>query len=206
MKSLKDINNLQKSYYESKKPINDRIKKDENKVIKLKESLISQVTQINSDNNDLNIKKFNDIKNDWKKIGSAGRKNDKKQEECPQSLQKEMCENETQTPNRRWIRGAMGSCLLDEEPDEHRSVIQTDIETIEAVCPHFSDEEWVIAQKEEPILKQIIALKREFKDHQFLSEAVLKDQICEVRTYLPLPDIFWSYVTRRLTFLFLRRH
>ena len=74
----KDINNLQKSYYEAKRPINEHIKKDEIKVIKLKESLISQVTEINSDNNDLNIKKFNDIKNHWKKIGSAGRKNDKK--------------------------------------------------------------------------------------------------------------------------------
>ena len=44
-----------------------------------------------------------------------------------------MCESETQTPNRKWVRNSMCSCLLDEEPDEHGSVIQTDIGIIQAV-------------------------------------------------------------------------
>ena len=37
-----------------------------------------RVEAIDGDDGDLNIKKFNDLKNDWKKAGSAGRKHDNK--------------------------------------------------------------------------------------------------------------------------------
>ena len=74
----KDLNNLKKAYFESKKPINDAIKKQEQIVINAKESLILKVEAITDDDNDICIKKFNDLKNEWKKTGSAGRKNDNK--------------------------------------------------------------------------------------------------------------------------------
>lgn len=74
----KDLNKLKSAYYEAKKPINDYIKKQESSVIAVKESLIAKVEAIDGDDGDLNIKKFNDLKNDWKKAGSAGRKHDNK--------------------------------------------------------------------------------------------------------------------------------
>jgi len=74
----KDLNKLKSAYFESKKPINDYIKKQESYVIAIKESLISKVDAIDGEDGDLNIKKFNDLKNEWKKAGSAGRKHDNK--------------------------------------------------------------------------------------------------------------------------------
>ena len=74
----KDLNKLKSAYFESKKPINDYIKKQESNVIAIKESLISKLDAIDGEDGDLNIKKFNDLKNEWKKAGSAGRKHDNK--------------------------------------------------------------------------------------------------------------------------------
>jgi len=74
----KDLNKLKSAYFESKKPINDYIKKQESNVIAIKESLISKVDAIDGEDGDLNIKKFNDLQNEWKKAGSAGRKHDNK--------------------------------------------------------------------------------------------------------------------------------
>jgi len=74
----KDLNKLKSAYFEAKKPINDFIKKQESSVIAIKEGLIAKVEAIDGDDGDLNIKKFNDLKNDWKKAGSAGRKHDNK--------------------------------------------------------------------------------------------------------------------------------
>ena len=74
----KDLKKLRNAYFEAKKPINDAIKKQEQIVIKAKESLIEKVNAITDEDNDLCIKKFNDLKNEWKKIGSAGRKADNK--------------------------------------------------------------------------------------------------------------------------------
>ena len=53
-------------------------KKLEQTVVTAKESLIAKVEAISGDDNDINIKQFNDLKNDWKKAGSAGRKLDNK--------------------------------------------------------------------------------------------------------------------------------
>ena len=74
----KDLNKLRNAYFEVKKPINDAIKKHEQIVIKTKENLITKVDAISNEDNDICIKKFNDLKNDWKKAGSAGRKIDNK--------------------------------------------------------------------------------------------------------------------------------
>ena len=74
----KDLNKLRIAYFEAKKPINDAIKKQEQIVIKAKEALIEKVNAITDEDNDICIKKFNDLKNDWKKAGSAGRKADNK--------------------------------------------------------------------------------------------------------------------------------
>jgi hypothetical protein len=74
----KDLNKLRNAYFEAKKPINDAIKKQEQIVIKAKEALIEKVNAITDEDNDMCIKKFNDLKNEWKKVGSAGRKADNK--------------------------------------------------------------------------------------------------------------------------------
>jgi len=74
----KDLNKLRNAYFEAKKPINDAIKKQEQIVIKTKEALIEKVNAIADEDNDICIKKFNDLKNEWKKAGSAGRKADNK--------------------------------------------------------------------------------------------------------------------------------
>ena len=74
----KDLNKLRNAYFEAKKPINDAIKKQEQIVIKAKEALIEKVKAITDEDNDICIKKFNDLKNEWKKAGSAGRKADNK--------------------------------------------------------------------------------------------------------------------------------
>ena len=74
----KDLNKLRNAYFEAKKPINDAIKKQEQIIIKAKEALIEKVNAITDEDNDICIKKFNDLKNEWKKAGSAGRKADNK--------------------------------------------------------------------------------------------------------------------------------
>ena len=74
----KDHKKLRNEFFNAKKPINDQIKKQERAVIKAKEDLIAKVDLINDEDNDICIKKFNDLKNDWKKAGSAGRKIDNK--------------------------------------------------------------------------------------------------------------------------------
>ena len=40
--------------------------------------MIEKVNAITDEDNDICIKKFNDLKNEWKKAGSAGRKADNK--------------------------------------------------------------------------------------------------------------------------------
>ena len=66
----KDLKKLRNDFFNAKKPINDQIKKQEKAVIKIKEDLIAKVDLINDEDNDVCIKKFNDLKNEWKKSGS----------------------------------------------------------------------------------------------------------------------------------------
>jgi len=63
----KDHKKLRNEFFNAKKPLNDQIKKQERSVIKTKEDLIAKVDLINDEDNDVCIKKFNDLKNDWKK-------------------------------------------------------------------------------------------------------------------------------------------
>ena len=74
----KDLKKLKDAYFEAKKPISKEIDRQEKIVIKAKEVLISKVNLIDDEDNDICIKKFNDLKHQWKQTGSAGRKHDNK--------------------------------------------------------------------------------------------------------------------------------
>lgn len=74
----KDLKKLKDAYFEAKKPISKEIDRQEKIVIKAKEVLISKVDLIDDEDNDICIKKFNDLKHQWKQTGSAGRKHDNK--------------------------------------------------------------------------------------------------------------------------------
>ena len=74
----KDLRSLRDEYFEARKPFSKEIERQEKIVIKAKEALISKVEQINDEDNDVCIKKFNELKQQWKITGSAGRKNDNK--------------------------------------------------------------------------------------------------------------------------------
>lgn len=71
-----DLNRLRKLYSKVKKPITDEIRNQENLNEEKKEALINKVKEICNDDNNLCINEFKKLKNDWIKIGSAG-KNDK---------------------------------------------------------------------------------------------------------------------------------
>ena len=74
----KDLKKLKDAYFEAKKPISKEIDRQEKIVIKAKEVLISKVDLIDDEDNDICIKKFNDLKHQWKQTGSAGRRHDNK--------------------------------------------------------------------------------------------------------------------------------
>ena len=74
----KDINKLKTKYYDARKPINEYISKQENINKEKKEVLINKVNEIEDDDNERCISKYNELKNEWQKIGPAGRKNDTK--------------------------------------------------------------------------------------------------------------------------------
>ena len=74
----KDLKKLKDAYFEAKKPISKEIDRQEKIVIKAKEVLISKVDLIDDEDNDICIKKFNDLKQQWKQTGSAGRRHDNK--------------------------------------------------------------------------------------------------------------------------------
>ena len=74
----KDLGNLKNMYFEAKKPINEEIKKQEEKNKELKESIIQKVKEIQEKDNELCIQEFKKLKDQWSKIGLAGRKDEKK--------------------------------------------------------------------------------------------------------------------------------
>ena len=71
-----DINKLKESYYQAKKPINDEIKKQEITNKEKKEVLINKVLDISNEDNQICINEFKKLKNEWVKIGPAGKKYD----------------------------------------------------------------------------------------------------------------------------------
>ena len=74
----KDLHKLKKLYFESRKPINKEILKQEKINKEKKELLIQKVNEINDDDSQVCINKFKDLKNDWQKIGPAGKRDDPK--------------------------------------------------------------------------------------------------------------------------------
>ena len=73
-----DLNRLRNMYFDAKKPINNEIKKQEEKNKELKESLIQKVKDIQNEDNEFCINEFKKLKDQWSKIGPAGRKEEKK--------------------------------------------------------------------------------------------------------------------------------
>ena len=73
-----DLNTLRNMYFDAKKPINNEIKKQEEKNKVLKESLIQKVKDIQNEDNESCINEFKKLKDQWSKIGPAGRKEEKK--------------------------------------------------------------------------------------------------------------------------------
>ena len=73
-----DLNALRNMYFDAKKPINNEIKKQEEKNKELKESLIQKVKDIQNEDNEFCINEFKKLKDQWSKIGPAGRKEEKK--------------------------------------------------------------------------------------------------------------------------------
>ena len=73
-----DLNRLRNMYFDAKKPINNEIKKQEEKNKELKESLIQKVKDIQNEDNESCINEFKKLKDQWSKIGPAGRKEEKK--------------------------------------------------------------------------------------------------------------------------------
>ena len=73
-----DLNTLRNMYFDAKKPINNEIKKQEEKNKVLKKSLIQKVKDIQNEDNESCINEFKKLKDQWSKIGPAGRKEEKK--------------------------------------------------------------------------------------------------------------------------------
>jgi hypothetical protein len=71
-----DFLKLKSAYQNARKPINEAIKQQENKNLKLKEALIEKVKLINDEDNQASIQKFKKIKREYQDIGPAGKKNE----------------------------------------------------------------------------------------------------------------------------------
>ena len=73
-----DLDSLKKMYFDAKQPINDEIRRQEEKNKQLKESLIQKVKEIQNEDNESCIYEFKKLKDQWSKIGPAGKKEEKK--------------------------------------------------------------------------------------------------------------------------------
>jgi hypothetical protein len=71
-----DFSTLKAAYQEARKPINNAIKQQETKNYKIKESLIEKVQQINDEDAQTCIQKFQKIKREYQNAGPAGKKNE----------------------------------------------------------------------------------------------------------------------------------
>ena len=71
-----DFAKLKAAYQKARKPINDAIKKQETKNHKIKESLIEKVKDINDEDTQACIQKYQKIKREYQNIGPAGKKNE----------------------------------------------------------------------------------------------------------------------------------
>jgi hypothetical protein len=71
-----DFIKLKSAYQNARKPINDQIREQETKNLKLKESVIEQVKLINDEDSKICIQKYQKLKRDYQNIGPAGKKNE----------------------------------------------------------------------------------------------------------------------------------
>jgi hypothetical protein len=71
-----DFLKLKSAYQNARNPINEAIKQQENKNLKLKEALIEKVKLIDDEDNQASIQKFKKIKREYQDIGPAGKKNE----------------------------------------------------------------------------------------------------------------------------------
>ena len=71
-----DFIKLKTAYQDARKPINDKIRAQENKNLKLKEEIIEKVKVINDEDTQLCIQKYQRLKRDYQNIGPAGKKNE----------------------------------------------------------------------------------------------------------------------------------
>ena len=71
-----DFIKLKTAYQDARKPINDQIRAQENKNLKLKEEIIEKVKIINDEDTQLCIQKYQRLKRDYQNIGPAGKKNE----------------------------------------------------------------------------------------------------------------------------------
>ena len=72
-----DFIKLKSKFFEAKKPINEEIKRQENINAKEKELLVEKVAEINNEDSQKCINEFKKLKDEWMKIGIAGKKTDK---------------------------------------------------------------------------------------------------------------------------------
>ena len=71
-----DFIKLKSAYQNARKPINDQIREQETKNLKLKEAVIEQVKLINDEDSKVCIQKYQKLKRDYQNIGPAGKKNE----------------------------------------------------------------------------------------------------------------------------------
>ncbi|KRP12906.1 MAG: hypothetical protein ABS21_04265 [SAR86 cluster bacterium BACL1 MAG-121105-bin34] len=71
-----DFIKLKTAYQDARKPINDEIRAQENKNLKLKKEIIEKVKVINDEDTQLCIQKYQRLKRDYQNIGPAGKKNE----------------------------------------------------------------------------------------------------------------------------------
>jgi hypothetical protein len=71
-----DFIKLKAAYQNARKPINDQIREQETKNLKLKEAVIEQVKLINDEDSRVCIQKYQKLKRSYQDIGPAGKKNE----------------------------------------------------------------------------------------------------------------------------------
>ena len=71
-----DFIKLKSAYQNARKPINDQIREQETKNLKLKEAVIEQVKLINDEDSKVCIQKYQKLKRAYQDIGPAGKKNE----------------------------------------------------------------------------------------------------------------------------------
>ena len=165
-----DFDKLKNMYFEAKKPINEEIKKQEKINKELKNSLIQKVKEIQHEDNESCIQEFKKLKDQWSKIGPAGRKEEKK----------------------LWN---LFNKSADRFFDEKKDKIKNEITTIKDLNSKLKKEEISVSEINES-LKEIIHAKNsdEYKKLQNdikkeLNKIKLLNKESKIKSYINLYDI-----------------